>query len=197
MAACVSALHPHARRWRLTPPSSGRPKGRFAPFGPPLMSNVRHRVDEPFHPPIQVLGNPLQWARAHPSYFFAGGIASAESLAEQLVAGARALGATEVEAHVVGDWSVVASRTDWYAGARFTIPEDFNFHELTPFPELGQNCVRPECVVAAFAKYVVVRNPSGIRIVKGALVSNDPILAHIAEVGDWQRAIAFRGFGDA
>ena len=25
----------------LTPPSSGRPKGRFAPFGPPLMSNVR------------------------------------------------------------------------------------------------------------------------------------------------------------
>ena len=25
---------------RLTPPSSGRPKGRFAPFGPPLMSNV-------------------------------------------------------------------------------------------------------------------------------------------------------------
>ena len=34
----------HARRrspWHLTPPSSGRPKGRFAPFGPPLMSNVR------------------------------------------------------------------------------------------------------------------------------------------------------------
>ena len=25
---------------RLTPPSSGRSKGRFAPFGPPLMSNV-------------------------------------------------------------------------------------------------------------------------------------------------------------
>ena len=27
---------------RLTPPSSGRPKGRFAPFAPPLMSNVRY-----------------------------------------------------------------------------------------------------------------------------------------------------------
>ena len=25
----------------LTSPSSGRPKGRFAPFDPPLMSNVR------------------------------------------------------------------------------------------------------------------------------------------------------------
>ena len=33
--------------WRLTPPSSGRPKGRFAPFAPPLMSNVRsHCADE-------------------------------------------------------------------------------------------------------------------------------------------------------
>ena len=33
----------------LTPPSSGRSKGRFAPFGPPLMSNVyaaeRRRLD--------------------------------------------------------------------------------------------------------------------------------------------------------
>ena len=29
------------RRRHLTTPSSGRAKGRFAPFGPPLMSNVR------------------------------------------------------------------------------------------------------------------------------------------------------------
>ena len=29
------------RQCRLTPPSSGRSKGRCAPFGPPLMSNVR------------------------------------------------------------------------------------------------------------------------------------------------------------
>ena len=28
----------------LTPPSSGRPKGRCAPFAPPLMSNVRRRL---------------------------------------------------------------------------------------------------------------------------------------------------------
>ena len=29
------------QRWHLTPPPGGRPKGRFAPFAPPLMSNVR------------------------------------------------------------------------------------------------------------------------------------------------------------
>ena len=34
---------------RLTPPSSGRPKGRFAPFGPPLMSNVRPHAVRAMH----------------------------------------------------------------------------------------------------------------------------------------------------
>ena len=36
-------------RCRLTPPSSGRSKGRFAPFGPPLMSNVRPRYATRLH----------------------------------------------------------------------------------------------------------------------------------------------------
>ena len=35
------AFRAFAPTGRLTPPSSGRPKGRFAPFAPPLMSNVR------------------------------------------------------------------------------------------------------------------------------------------------------------
>ena len=37
----MSSLLPESKRRHLTPPSSGRSKGRFAPFGPPLMSNVR------------------------------------------------------------------------------------------------------------------------------------------------------------
>ena len=36
------------RAWKLTPPSSGRRKGRCAPFAPPLMSNVRpHEARSP------------------------------------------------------------------------------------------------------------------------------------------------------
>ena len=33
----------HSLECNLTPPSSGRPKGRFAPVSPPLMSNVRRQ----------------------------------------------------------------------------------------------------------------------------------------------------------
>ena len=36
----TSAWSSESEHRHLTPPSSGRPKGRFAPFGPPLMSNV-------------------------------------------------------------------------------------------------------------------------------------------------------------
>lgn len=154
-------------------------------------------MDEPLDPRIQILGNVLQWARAHPSYFFSNGVVSAESLVEQLVAGARALGASEVEAHDIGGWFVVAAHNDWFSRARFPIPEDFNFHALTPFPELGQNCVRPECVVAAFAEEAVVRGPSGTHVVKGAVAPNDPILICIAEAPSWERAIAFRGVAGA
>ena len=38
---------------RLTPPSSGRPKGRCAPFAPPLMSNVRPRQGTGFATSLQ------------------------------------------------------------------------------------------------------------------------------------------------
>ena len=41
-AQCLAGRSTKTERCRnLTPPSSGRPKGRCAPFAPPLMSNVR------------------------------------------------------------------------------------------------------------------------------------------------------------
>ena len=155
-------------------------------------------MDEPFDAlRIRILEPALQWACAHPTFFFRDGVVSAESLVEQLIAGARALGATVVEARAIGGGFVVAADTDWFASARFPIPEDFNFHALTPFPELGQNCVRPECLVAAFAEQVVVRGPSGTRVVKGAIASTDPMLIQVAKASAWHRVVAFRGLTSA
>ena len=92
---------------------------------------------------------------------------------------------------------MVAAPTDWYASARLPIPEDFRFPGLTPFPELGQNCVRPECVVAAFADQIVVRGPTGTHVVKGNVTAGDPVLSQLSESQVWQRAIAFQGLVSA
>jgi hypothetical protein len=150
-----------------------------------------HDMSEPFH--VITVGPVLQWAREHPQYFFANGVPSAESLVEQLAAGARALGAREVEMHSFLGWFVVAASDDWFANARFPVPENFEFQALTPFPEYGQNCVRPEAVVAAFAREVVVRKSAAVHVVKGTVAASDAGLLRIAEAPAWQRAIAFRG----
>ena len=43
-SAFAAVLEARAQECGLTPPSSGRRKGRFAPFAPPLMSNVRPQM---------------------------------------------------------------------------------------------------------------------------------------------------------
>lgn len=134
----------------------------------------------------------LQWARAHPSFFFAGGMVGVEALMEQLIVGAKALGAAHVEARQSQGWCTVAAEYDWFPRARFAVPE--NLDALTPFPELGQNCTRPECLVAAFASDVVLRGPGGISVVRGGVAANEPVLRELCNPA-WGRAIAFRGVG--
>ncbi len=140
---------------------------------------------------VRVLESALQWARAHPSFFFHEGIVSAEALVEQLVAGAQALGATQVDVRSSGSWFIVASERDWFLSARFPVPEDLDVDTLVPFPELGQNCVRPECAVAAFAESAIVRGPAGALTIRGNVAPDEPVLAEMANAR-WQRAIAFR-----
>jgi hypothetical protein len=120
---------------------------------------------------------------------------AASELVEQLATGARALGATDVEVQHINGWTYVAAHDDWFASAKFPVPEDFKFVALTPFPELGINSVRPECVVAAFARVIIVRGPRGVNVVKGSVSTNEPALVRMRESSAWGRAIAFRGVG--
>ena len=139
------------------------------------------------------VGHPLEWARDHPSFFFANGKVTSQALTELLVAAACALGSSTVAAHVVNEWSVVAAEDDWFLLGQFRIPESLQFKSITPCPEVGQNSTRPEALVAAFAKDIVVLGPLGIRVAKGTAAPNDAIHSVLAQSPVWQRAIAFRG----
>src|ERR1035437_7891520 len=91
--------------------------------------------------------NPLEWARADPAFFFTDGLVTAERLWQELLGAARTLGAVTAAAHAIDEWFIVGSESDWFITAQHRVPEDFSFKALTPFPELGQNCVRPEVVI--------------------------------------------------
>jgi hypothetical protein len=135
----------------------------------------------------------LEWARAHPAFFFAEGKATSQALTEQLATAVRALGSDAASVHAVNDWSVVAAADDWFLLGQFRIPESLQFASLTPFPEVGRNSTRPEVLVAAFARDIVVLGPLGIRVAKGTVASNDALHTVLAQSPTWKRAVAFRG----
>ncbi|MBJ2157315.1 hypothetical protein [Variovorax sp. IB41] len=135
----------------------------------------------------------IEWVRAHPAMFFDAGQATAQNLVEQLTNGARVLGATTVETITAGAWHVVAAREDWFPNARIPIPGDFKFSALVGFPEQGDNCVRPEFLIAAFASDVIVKAENSEPIVLGTVLPEDEIYEVLARNKTWCRVIAFRG----
>ena len=137
-------------------------------------------------------GSPAEWARAHPSFFFNAGYASEGELVSQLVLGVKTLGAQHIEVLTIDSWSIVAAHSDWLATpVRFPIDDSGGFDQMTPFPELGQNCTRPEFLVIAFAENVVMVGPSGTRVLHGR--TDDMILDALDKHKPWRRAIAFKG----
>lgn len=145
-------------------------------------------------PDIQVLSHPAsEWARSNPAMFFASGAASMEEMLEQLSRGARVLGGATVEAVRHGEWIVVASRVDWFANGRHQVSEDLLFKRPEAFPELGQNCTRPEFVVATFAEEVIVASTDDAYSLSGLLSPEDCRRVLTAATLEFRRAVAFRG----
>ncbi|MEK8035044.1 hypothetical protein AACH06_29865 [Ideonella sp. DXS29W] len=146
---------------------------------------------------IEVIPPALDWAPTQPSMFFKSGIPNASEVASQLIWAAKLLGSSDAKLHILNEWFVVTSATDWVSAAAKGPAEHELFVYMRSFPEAGQNEIRPEFVAAAFSKAVVVLGPAGIRVVRGHVEDNDPILEHLSRAPEWKRAVAFRGVGDA
>jgi hypothetical protein len=124
--------------------------------------------------------------------FFASGAASVEELLEQLSRGAHVLGGTAVEARRHGDWFVVAAEVDWFANGRHQVAEDLLFKRPEALPELGQNCSRPEFVVAAFAEEVIVASADGAYSLSGLVPPDECGRVLTAATPGFRRAVAFK-----
>ncbi|WP_284620703.1 hypothetical protein [Aquabacterium humicola] len=142
---------------------------------------------------IRIIEDSLTWARRHPSYFFKDGKASTNDIASYLRQGVETLTNEAPCVERVEDWWVIASHNDWFRLGRSPIPEDLSLTNLLAFPEMGQNFVRPESVLAAFAKDIVVQGSAGPHVVKGTVETHDPVYLRLAESGGCSRVVAFRG----
>lgn len=136
--------------------------------------------------------NVADWAREHPSFFFDESGPSFEAMRRRLVEGVGVLLASPPEILMVGNWLAVGSAVDWFELARFRANDLDHFTVMLPFPEFGDNSVRPEFVVGSFAESAILLGPAGTIGAKGHVDENDPILP-VLRASNWVRAVAFRG----
>ena len=133
--------------------------------------------------------DPLAFVRSHPERFFPAGI-TASRLADYLMGTALEVGACDVTALRHRDWWVVGSSDDWLGLGRIPAPVHELFSRVIALPEAGQNSIRAEVLVMAFAHDVVVASATTIETLAG--IGDSGWLRELLLERGWQRAVAFR-----
>ncbi|GAB3254321.1 hypothetical protein [Chitinimonas naiadis] len=136
---------------------------------------------------------PIEWARANPLFFFDQGHVSLAVILSAVIEGIQEFGDIEIAHEMLGDWYVVAATEDWFSRGQIPIPGDLRFDYMPAFPEWGANNVRPEFLIAAYARDVVVHNATRTIITQGEVEHLDPLMQRLAVMPTWKRVIAFRG----
>ena len=129
--------------------------------------------------------------RGRPEMYLRGGVASAADLARRVADDAKLLGAQSVEVEELADWWLIGGDRDWckLGRDRPTNPLEL-FRRAWPFIEAGDNSMRSEILIAAFAKDVFTVSQGILEIVQGA-GPEDELLEKVA-TGRWTRVIGFR-----
>jgi len=103
-----------------------------------------------------------------------GGKPRGEYLASQLVMEALFLGAHDVCVQHVNGWWLVSSSSDWLvesSGEQLSIL----FSEIVPLPEAGDNSMRAEVLLTAFAQDVVTFRGRDLCVITGRADVPEPV----------------------
>ncbi len=138
---------------------------------------------------LQVL-DVIAWMRNHPERFFDGQI-TGNALVTALVKQIHKLGGRDVRFFNHDEWHAVVAECDWLQAGRFTANEVETFGRMLAFPEGGQNSIRAEVLIGAFASDVVTITKDGECRVTGS-ASLPECLNESLRTKNWARAVAFR-----
>ena len=135
---------------------------------------------------LQVFDDPLAIIRRRPAMFFRDGQFSPDEAVERIVGEALRCGATDLGIKRLAAWWIIWSAQDW-------LPERDHrtaFERIVSYPEGGQNSVRAEVFLTAFASDVVTQTSAGLLVIKG---TPDPELHRfLSQSADAGRVVAFR-----
>jgi hypothetical protein len=112
-------------------------------------------------------------------------------LVEHIVSDAMYSGASECYILREDNWWLIASKTDWLKCQSKHSPEAL-FTQIVAFPEAGQNSMRGEILLTAFAKKVITATPNERTVISGNVADDECVWRMALRNPEWQRVIAFR-----
>lgn len=138
---------------------------------------------------IQVLDDAISYIRSRKEQFIRVYPVHGYELASNLVSDALMVSKGRVTAFRNDKWWIVASDDDWLAGQN-AIDVPGMFYRIIPLPQAGQNSMRSEVLLTAFAQDVITFSPEGVSKIKGSVPEDSPIWDLIRR-SDWKRIVAF------
>ena len=103
---------------------------------------------------LEIIDDAVGTVQSNPSMYLQTEEARAYQLVSSLASDATILEAFPVVIDRIAGWWVVAAEQDWLIkGNEF--PPEISFRRIVPFPEAGQNSIRSEILLTAFADRAV------------------------------------------
>jgi hypothetical protein len=140
---------------------------------------------------MQTMDNAVDYIRQHRAMFLRTKETTPIELVERILGDALYSGASECTVLRQRDWWIIASTTDWLSGHADHVPEEL-FQKIVAMPEAGQNAMRGEVLLTAFAQHVITATPYGCMVISGDVSSDDEVWHIVSLSQKWQRMIAFR-----
>ncbi len=140
---------------------------------------------------MKTMDNAVEYIRRNSAMFLRASETEPIELVERILGDALYAGALECTVFRTNDWWIIASTTDWLSGHEDYAPEEL-FHRIVAMPEVGQNAMRGEVLLTAFAQQVVTATPTACTVISGEGSTDDGVWNLVSTSPKWQRIIAFR-----
>jgi hypothetical protein len=140
---------------------------------------------------MKAMDNPIDYICRHRDRFLRAKKTEPIELVERILGDALYSGASECAALHKNEWWIIASATDWLGGHETYAPEDM-FHRIVAMPEAGQNAMRGEVLLTAFAQKVITATPAACTVISGEVSMDDEVWNLMCKSCKWQRMIAFK-----
>jgi hypothetical protein len=139
---------------------------------------------------MKILDNSIDFIKNHPERFLRQNNLGLE-LSTNIVSDALLLVDEPISAQKQDEWWIVSCERDWIANQSNLIVEEI-FSRIIPFPEAGQNSMRSEVLLTAFAKDVITILGKEISVIKGDFTIRDKQLFDSLNGNPKRRVVAFR-----